>query len=100
MFCQYNLRCAYPGYYASQGSFYFTISYDITDITAPKGHLPACILRSALRHSPLEYGRCRWGTINAGAFSIGHKRRDAESYIAQWCGTQLDVLQHIHLKLS
>lgn len=87
-------------YYACQGSFSLTVSYEITDITAPKGHLPACILRSAIRHSPLEYGRCRWGTFNAGAFSIGRKRRDAESYIAQWCDTQLDVLQHIHLKLS
>ena len=86
-----NVLCGKVGwlrvydYYACQGSFSLTVSYEITDITALKGHLPACILRSALRHSPLEYGRCRWGTINAGAFSIGHKRRDAESYMASPC---------------
>ncbi|MFW9262622.1 GUN4 domain-containing protein [Nostoc sp. CALU 546] len=83
-----------PRYYASQGSFYFTISYDITDITAPKGHLPACILRSALKNSPLQYGKCSWGRSPVG----GDKRIDAESYFDQWCETQLDVLQHIHFR--
>lgn len=77
-----------PQYYACQGRFFIAISYDIA---TAKGHLPACILRSALSHDPPIYGYCSWG------HPINHrKRKSAEFYIDTWCETHLEVLKHIH----
>jgi hypothetical protein len=86
-----------PQYYAnqerlyttiSQGRFYIRISYDNAK---QKGHLPACILSSALRHNPLVSGYCSWGHPIGGG-----KRKSAEFYIDRWCETHLEVLKHIH----